>query len=160
MGMYASYLRGSAAQLEFLIKNPDEAKEYFLEGHCDDPLVGEVDIGRSWHLIHFLLTGVETGGPYPWSAVIQSTESLDAGDFNLSYLRPAEVKEVNAALETVSEEALWSRFDTQRVNEARVYPAGLWDESAKEHVLASFAELKHFYRAASAAGQAVLQSIG
>jgi hypothetical protein len=73
-------------------------------------------IDKSWHGIHFLLTGSAWGGKPPLSnAVLGGKEfGQDLGYGPARYLTPDQVKEVAAALDEITEATLRAQFSSSR----------------------------------------------
>ena len=120
----------------------------------------QLDIDKSWHLIHFLLTGHAWEGSGPVALAVLGGEPI--GDEDVGYgpargLNPAEVASVANALATLSPAELWSRFDARAAKLAEIYPDG-WSGAAheREYVLGHYAELQRFFVESAAAGDAVI----
>src|SRR5207302_6195207 len=93
MSMIGNYLKLSDEQLEELVENPSEAEDLVYPENGDHPS-DALDIDKSWHLIHFLLTGDTWGGDYPLvNVVLGGTElsGTDAGYGPFRYLVHDEV---------------------------------------------------------------------
>lgn len=93
----------------------------------------EIDVDKSWHLIHFLLTGQAEGGEWPLCFILQGGthdgpddaegEDDDWGDDDgatQSYT-PAQVREIAAALQPVTPEILAARWDPANPAAKEVY---------------------------------------
>jgi hypothetical protein len=123
----------------------------------------ELDIDKSWHLIHFLLSGERwTAKSLLGRAVLGGTEikNSDGGYGPIRYLTHTEVRAISDAIQTVSPTALWSRFNPEEVQAADIYP-GSWELDAvtEQYVLFNYASLQAFYASASNAGNGVLLCI-
>jgi hypothetical protein len=115
------------------------------------------DIDKNWHVIHFLLNGSAWDGTSPlFDAVLGGVEfTEDLGHGPARFLLPEQVVATSKALAEVEPEELWRRFDPTRLKAAEVYGAGGGADS-REYVLESYAVLRAFFRAASAAGDAAI----
>jgi hypothetical protein len=159
MSMTGRYLQLTPAQLETVIVRPELAMD--LAYPEDDSSASALDIDKSWHIIHFLLTGEPWGGEGPLaSAVLGGTElpGTDAGYGPFRYLTPPEVREVASALEAVPFADLWSRLKPEETEAAEIYP-GKWGEDGEvegQYVSQNYGALRVFYSSASEAGNAVL----
>jgi hypothetical protein len=162
MSMIGNFLRIAPAQLDALLTAPNEISAFlYEEKYRDDPAAVHRDIDKSWRLIHFLLTGDPWQGDYPFGAVVMGGIELgqeDVGYGPARYLWPNEVREVAAAVEGVSEQELWRRFDAKRALEADIYLQG-WTDDDSEYILGNFKALKQFYSAAARSGQAMPQFV-
>ncbi len=148
-----------------------------------------LDLDKSWHLLHFLLTGDPWGGEPPLKdAIIGGTEiGPDLGSGPAHVLTPVEVGGVASALAVVREADLRSRFRPEALEKAKIYP-GLWmptpppaprglfrrraaaaPDDAKhardladflDFAMANFRALTSFYVAASRDGDAMLTIVG
>ncbi|MBW9208264.1 YfbM family protein [Mumia sp. zg.B21] len=158
MGMlWVGYRRGADEAARIL--NDPELVEDLLESEDDESFV---DLDKSWHGIHWLLTG--SGEPTPAEVSDAIWGGEEAGE-DLGYgpprlLSPAGVRAVSATLEAISVENLRSRMDPAAMAQAQIYPA-IWDEEDvfDEYVAPSFEQLRQFYAAASEAGEAVIQTL-
>ncbi|MFC3742616.1 YfbM family protein [Paractinoplanes deccanensis] len=146
--------RVPAADLQAVLDDP-EAIDALFEG--DDV----IDLDKSWHGIHYLLTGTaweitEGAG----SAILGGTEVGDDNGYGPPrLLQPGEVKTVAAALETVRPASLRARWDPAALAEAEIYPQ-YWDPTDFDSYLEpNFTALRDFYRTAAARDQAVLLAI-
>ena len=98
--MTGRYLKLSAQQLEAVIgETIDLTDIVWPEDESDLPEA--LDIDKTWHVIHFLLTGEAWGGELPLAnAVLGGTElpGTDAGYGPFRYLVPPEVQATSQAL--------------------------------------------------------------
>jgi hypothetical protein len=110
-----------------------------------------LNIDKSWHGIHFLLTGSAWGGKPPlFNAVLGGREfGPDLGYGPARYLTPDQVKEVAVALEAITKETLRARFDPRAMTEANIYS---WHEDKGEEGLEYFLEYYLEVRAYFSAG--------
>ena len=86
-----------------------------------------LDLDKSWHLLHFLLTGDPLGGSPPLKdAIIGGTEiGPDLGSGPARVLTPEQVRAVADALAGVREADLRSRYIPDALEAAKMYP-GMW----------------------------------
>ncbi len=149
-GELQQFLRGSGSITALLYPEDDK----------DLPPGRHLDTDKSWHLIHFLLTGEAWGGAEPLAnAVLGGTEvsDEDVGYGPARYLTPAQVGAVAQALADISPDELWGRFDLQRVREADIYPAG-WEDNPTEraYVLEYYSQLRSFFSHTADDGDAMI----
>src|SRR3954470_8881166 len=100
MSMTGRYRRLSVAQLVAVIGKSVDVGDLAWPDTETDPS-DALDIDKTWHVIHFLLTGEAWGGEPPLvDAVLGGTElpETDAGYGPFRYLTPAEVRATSQAL--------------------------------------------------------------
>jgi len=161
MSMIGNLLKVSSSQIEQMLGEPEMATSlvYPQDGSYPEAPAA-LDLDKSWHLIHFLLTGTAWGGDGPLAAAIlggEALEATDAGYGPFRYLLPGDVKAVSAALDEVEADRLWANFDADEVTAADIY-ASPWDggEEEQQYVAQNFNDLKRFYREAAAADSGLL----
>ncbi|WP_326999681.1 YfbM family protein [Dactylosporangium sp. NBC_01737] len=165
MGMELIGRRLTAGELRAVLEDP-EAVDELLYGDLDDDAEmpePDLDLDKSWHAVHFLLTGTawevtEGAG----EAVLGGTEIGQDGGYGPARLfDPAAVRRVAAALDTVDVGALRARFDPAAMAAADIYPSALalGPDDVEAFLAPQLAELRRFYGTAAAAGQAVLVAI-
>jgi hypothetical protein len=115
-----------------------------------------LDLEKSWHVLHYLLTGSASEAPAPLgNAILGGSEIGDDLGYGPSrFLTPEQVREVSSALSSISKEDLANRFDLEAMMAANIYPVR--DESELGLAQEYFGELSRFYAAAAAAGNAML----
>jgi Domain of unknown function (DUF1877) len=119
----------------------------------------QLDIDKSWHGIHYLLTGSAWEVGEGAGAAILGGDPIgeDNGYGPARLLPPDAVQAVAAGLQGLDPETLRTRFDPEAMEQADLYPA-IWSESDvfDTYLLPYFAELSRFYQAAAVDGAAVL----
>ena len=122
-----------------------------------------VSLEKSWHGLHYLLTGEVWQGHGPLSFLL--TGGGQVGDDDESPLRwftPGETVEIDRALSAVTDDGLWSRFDADEMESQGIYP-GIWDEDEeelREEYVDYFHELKQVVAVAVRQNQGLLVSVG
>lgn len=112
----------------------------------------ECDLEGMWHGLHFLFTGTAWEGNEPACYLVQGGEDLGDEDFDVPprLLRPEQVRDFNRFLAELSEDELRRRYDSKRMTELKIDPAGLWQRTtapsaaAFAQIIESFNELKTF----------------
>jgi|SRR6266853_965806 len=107
-----------------------------------------LSLEKSWHGIHYLLTGVAEGGKPPLSwAVLGDKEIPDTGKL-MGYgparvLTAEQAESVAKAIARFSKEEFWKRFDLKAMKTAQVY--GVSVAKDREYLWSYFQKLKTFY---------------
>jgi hypothetical protein len=126
-----------------------------------------LELGKDWHMLHFLLTGSAWGGEPPLASAILGGEEFGAelGYGRARYLAPDAVEEVARALEAVSHLELRERFDPVLLARAEVYPLS-GDELSRADleeyfasVFSRFDDLCDYYADAAEAGEGMLLAL-
>ena len=148
---------------ELLVKRMTEraAKVLGEPQQTDEPAAKSVSLDKTWHGLHYLLCGAVEPAP---GALGQSIlGGIEFGD-DLGYgparcFTAKETSQISQALQAPGlESILRSRFDAKAMEQLGLYPGGIWDEGP-DWLITAFRELRDFYAAASAAGQAVVTVI-
>lgn len=168
MGMAMELWRVTPDELEQIKKDPEAVDNMIetMEPESEEWQNRLGDLDKSWNLIHYLLTGTVYGGEWPASALLSGTpihEPAEFGDIAPTVLSAAEVAEFATHLETRDDSSLRERFDLKAMAAAGVYLADPDDPNPKELMDYAFAyteDLRKFMRAAAAAGDAVIITLG
>ncbi len=152
----ASGLMGDPAEQEkarALILKELQGGGINLQGGSDE---NGLNLEKSWHVLHYLLTGKAEEAPAPLgNAILGGTEiGGDLGYGPARFLTPPQVREVAAALAPISSDDLAKRFNLEAMMAARIYPVR--DESELELAQECFQQLSQYYADAAAAGNAML----
>jgi hypothetical protein len=121
-----------------------------------------VQLEKSWHGLHYLLTGSPDPGEGPLAFLLSGGEAIGDDESGLRLFTPEQVRDLDTALSAVSAEQLWQRFDPDRMTDEGVYPV-IWDEpeeELREEYLEYFHAMKDLIHRANRAGNALLLSIG
>ena len=116
-----------------------------------------LSLEKSWHALHYLLTGTtETAASPLGNAILGGEEIGEDRDYGrVRFLTPEQVGEVARALGSLSKDDLVGRFDVKKMKAANViYPCG--DESEFELAQHYFEQLSRYYADAAASGSAIL----
>jgi hypothetical protein len=115
-----------------------------------------LSLEKSWHVLHYLLTGEAEEAPPPLgNAILGGTEiGGDLGYGPARFLSPQQVREVAAALATISKVDLAKRFDLDAMIKAHIYPCR--DEDELEMAQHHFEHLSPYYADAAKNGNAML----
>jgi len=119
-----------------------------------------LSLEKSWHGLHFALTGTEWGGKPPLNFLLGGVpvgnEDVGYGPARVS--GPEDVLELDRVLAAISEEEFRRRFDFDGLAAADIYPQ-IWDEPVeelKDEYAGYFQAMKDHVRRAAAQGQALI----
>lgn len=160
--MIGYFLVIKSEQSDALVKDPVSVASFVTEAVEDQDELGAdfLDVDKSWHGIHFLLTGAVTGGEAPLAWVVFAPtpigENLSHGPARL--LMPNEVVEVSKALAPMTADKLKRRCDWKVMNEREIYPQG-WRIGDEDYLADNFNHLKKLYDSAARRRLSVLQWI-
>lgn len=149
---------------EVTTMTPEQAEEFAASGMDPDSLPGScptVSLEKAWHGLHFLLTGEVWEGQGPLAFLLAGGDLLDEEDDAIRWIAPDATTEIQASLQSLSREELWSRFDAEKMAELEIYP-GIWDEpeeDLQEEYLMYYDELQKLLGLASSAKQGLVVSI-
>lgn len=126
----------------------------------------ELDLDKSWHGIHYLLTGTAYEGEPPLDFIVRGGAEIADAEVGMNpprVLRSDEVRAVADAIERMPPEELRKRFDPERMLEEGIYP-DIWDRDPAEddslgYLLEHYAELRVFIRRAADRGDGLIVSI-
>jgi hypothetical protein len=102
-----------------------------------------LDLDKSWHAIHYLLSGSVWEGDGPEAFLLAGGEEV--GDVDVGYV-PAraigsnEIHQVSAILESIPTEKLAARFNAADLEAAEIYPQ-YWVRDGAE----GFVYISHYY---------------
>lgn len=151
MGMIANYQYISDEDLNEL-KNIDlEDIIDKVEDLSDEDVL--LDIDKMWDVLHFVLTGVDSGSPiennYLSEAVVGTTSFDDVAEF-IAYIEKDRVLEIVNALEEFDIRTAMDVFSMKECKEVGIYP-NIWDyeediDDIKEEITDYFEMMKNFYK--------------
>jgi len=159
MGMYCEVSVASREDVDRFSVEPDILTMPSARGRAT---AHGVSLEKSWHGLHYLLTGNASGGEGPLAFLMADGEQIGEDDDPVRWFAPEAALRIHQALSGISDETLWSRFDADEMTEQCIYPV-IWDEDEeelKEEYLAYYHELKQVVAAAAESGQGLLVSIG
>lgn len=159
MSMIGNYRRISDGQIDALLQNPETIEEFIYSEEAQSETDQQLDVDKAWHAIHFLLNGTSWGGKEPLANAVLGglpIGEVDVGYGPARYLRPAQVLETSKALQNITAEQLWARFDAAAMKKAEIYPEFEGGEEDKEYICGNFEEIKAFFASAASNGDAML----
>jgi hypothetical protein len=156
MGMYC----------EVSVASADDIKNGVLDEFMALPgtaTATAVSLEKSWHGLHYLLTGEVWQGQGPLAFLLAGGEQVgDDEESPLRWFTPEETVEIERALSTVTDKKLWSRFDADEMASQDIYP-GIWnegEEELREEYVGYFHALKEVAAVAAHQNQGLLVSVG
>ena len=87
------------------------------------------DLDKSWHGLHYLLTGSADPTDMPWTFLVSG--GREAGEIEVGYgparlFTAEETRSILAALDGLTEEQLRARFNAEEMMRLEIYPE-IWD---------------------------------
>ena len=145
--------------MEFQFPDPDSPNDFTEDQDSTED--GGIELEKTWHFLHFLITGKEEGGDYPLGYAIMTGHPFDKYSSDLRWLAPEEVQDVADALANISEKDLLKKRNLPKASKSCIYdyPAGFKKKDIEE-VLPYFRKLRGYYSAAAKQGNAMLVHIG
>lgn len=159
MSMIGNFRRLSEDELDSLVANPEGIADFLYAEGADLDDEDQLDIDKTWHAIHYLLTGSTWGGEGPLANAVLGGLPLgeeDVGYGPARFIRSSQVAETSQALQAISSEQLWSRFDAKAMRKEQIYPDFEGGDEDREYVCTYFEDLKKFYATAAANGDAMI----
>ena len=126
-----------------------------------DGAANQISLDKAWHGLHFLLCGAAEPTSDPLGQAVFGGDEIgdDMGYGPARYFTAAKTSEIAEALQSPElESTLRGRFDPDAMEQSGVYPGG-WHHEGPDWLIDAFRNLRGFYAAASAAGQAVITAI-
>jgi hypothetical protein len=90
----------------------------------DFPEREEIDLDKSWHVLHFLLTGLAGDGEHPLNLIGRDWPPLANVDNGLGPpmgISPSALRAFHEALADVSNEEILARWDSEAIRSAELY---------------------------------------
>lgn len=114
----------------------------------------ELRIDKSWHGLHFLLTGRAEGGDPPLSLALLGGKSVPDRRGLMGFgpalkLSPDEVREVSQSLAAIKPSDLLKNYDAEAMRNNEVYAMGIDGQEDREYLSHFYKKLRAFYADAS-----------
>jgi len=162
MSMIGYFLAVKPEQADELVRDPASVASFVAEAVEDQDELGAdfLDVDKSWHGIHFLLTGAVMGGepPLAWTVFAPTLIGEDVGYGPARLLMPNEVVDVSKALAPMTADKLKRRCDWNAMNEREIYPQA-WRIGDEDYLADNFIHLKKLYDSAARRRMSVVQWI-
>ena len=159
--MIGNFRALSDLELQALFANPARVEQLLYESILGGGANGnELDVDKSWHGLHFLLTGSAWEGSFPLNFIAAGGEEVgdDLGYGPARGLTSGDVLKIDEALEPLTREELSQRFDARRMTELQIYPFGWSDDpdGERDYLLDFYADLRAFVRRTAEQRRALL----
>ncbi len=160
MGMVGYFTSINREALENLQSDPDQMENFLFPNDGDDEPENTIDVDKAWHGIHFILSEIAKNGRNELESAVLGGAPLgeDLGYGPPRVLNPSEVKQIAAALSSISSEQFESTFDPAAMEAAEIYPQ-IWERDGKEaleYLTDYFPTLVTFYAEAASRGDGVV----
>lgn len=117
-----------------------------VDFELDPDEVRETDMDKAWHGIHYLLTGTADGGDEPLNFVLAGGTEVNHSHLGYDGARvftPEQVGAIDAALRSVDDAVLRSRFNPAEMTALDIYPSMIWNRDPSEDDALGYC-LEHF----------------
>jgi len=142
------YMRlANQEELANLLRNPDSIEDWLDNEDYEEE---ELDMGKLWHGVHFLLTGSAWEGDEPACYLLHGGETI--GDIDVGYgparsINPQQVKAFHEFLKTINRKEIEKRFDQDAFARNEIYPS-IWkngsDRESIDYLDTYIQELRDF----------------
>lgn len=149
MGMVGYFMPVKAETIKKLKSDPDAIEEILFPE--DEEPEGTVDLDKSWHCIHFILSGSAdvNSNPLSWAVLGGEEVGDDMGYGPARLLEPQQVRSVAIALESIDEKAFESKYNPEAMQTADIYLADMCvrdGNEALEYIVENYRILRAFYK--------------
>jgi Domain of unknown function (DUF1877) len=163
MSMIGYFLALTGEKVDELLGDPAGVSAFLASAIEDQDDLGAdfLDVDKSWHGIHFLLTGSVRDGepPLTWAVFAPTPIGEDLGHGPARLLLPVQVVEVSKALAPMTGDKLKKKCDWTVMNDSEIYPQG-WRAGDQDYIAENFTQLRKFYDSAARRHMAVVHWLG
>jgi len=158
VGMAAMFKILDATELASIDANPDCVEDLLFPEDAENPFEGQYDIDKSWHAIHYLITGsTEPDGSLAGDAILGGKPvGGDLGYGPARLIAPEQVRKIAEALQDIDLEASYNCVDHSIANNADVYLGFEFSDNERKHLCRFFDVLRDAYSTAAFRDRAVL----
>jgi len=110
----------------------------------DGALIDTVSLEKSWHAIHFLLSGTVDAGEDPSQFLLSGVPMPGVTDCEVLQNPADKVRRFAAFLEGISTKALFDRCDIRRARELNVYNHEYLESDSRNHAEQYLNDLREF----------------
>jgi hypothetical protein len=163
MSMICELFALDADELQRVRSNPDEVIWSYFDGDAHPP---RLDLDKSWHGLHFLLTATAWDGSYPLSFLCKGGEEIGE-DFGYGPARLVAAPDTALLAATLNQQEpgnFVKAFSKASFKSAEIYPH-VWSSDEPEDELRkwyeeTYRDLRQFIADAASSGKAILVTIG
>ena len=125
-----------------------------------DPEDNGIYLGKSWHLLHYLITGNDESSHSLLDHAIMEGHPIDGLGEDFCWLNPQEVVDIATALDDVAKKEMKNRSSRDVMSKFSIYrcSSGLHDDEFK-YMMKYFRILKKYYKKAAEKRNAILRII-
>ena len=151
-GLFARVFKGAKAE-------PPPTPPPFELGSGEGDLGSDGDYEKSWHGLHYLLTGTSEEGEPPLNFLMGGGRELDLEDGETPLIThgSAETRRIADALARLSDDELRRRVDLAEMKELDIYPG--WSEESVKYLLEDARRLRGMVADVANRGLGLLVSI-
>ncbi len=162
--MIANYLRVSNTELLTYLEDSSKLEDRIYSENDNFNDENLIDIDKSWEGIFYVLTGkpiaeIENAST-PLSWILYGPKEIDSdqdlGYGPATYTTIEQTKEINLALQVITEESIKENYDGKKMNQDGVYPEVWEEEESMNYLIENFNLLKDFYTKAANENEAVI----
>lgn len=153
MSMTTFIYAPTESEIRSVLRDSDTRRRFFSVGHKNAPML---DLDKSWHGLHYLLTGSAWEGESPSGFLINGGELIDLDMTSARVFWPKQVAEIDEMLTSATENGLRRKFEPEAMMQEQVYPE-IWDRDPRKDdtlawLISKFHELKQFVSSARSHG--------
>ena len=154
MGMITCFASVDSDTIARLKSNPGEVEGFLYPDDGDNEPANYMDLDKSWHCIHFMLTGSagECAGPLGRAVFGGVAIGDDCGYGPARIIDPNQVQTIATALASIDEGNFKSRYAPDAMLAANVYLADMCVRDggdALDYIVQNYRSLTEFYRGAA-----------
>jgi hypothetical protein len=137
---------------------PDAVVEALQRGELPSvEAVDELEIEKTWHALHYLISGSVKGGDEPARLILNGMQIPQTSDHVVSH-RGTDVAAFAHVVTSLASKALEERFNPAKMNELKIYP-GEWGCGDLEYAIQFWPALKEFFARNAALGHGMVVTI-
>ena len=120
------------------------------------PTIESFDLDKTWHGLHFLLSGSAESVPGPGGFLLNGEQVENTGEAEVYLQGPSQVAAFNQLLTQVPPRTLLERYDPARMKALDIYPDTEWDQQDFDYLLEYYNRLRPFVHRHADAGHELL----
>lgn len=153
MSMTTFIYAPTESEILSVLRDSDTRRRFFSLGNKSAPML---DLDKSWHGLHYLLTGSAWDGESPSGFLVDGGELIDLDMTSARVFWPKQVADIDEMLASATEDGLRRKFEPKTMMQEQVYPE-IWDRDPRKDdtlawLISKFQELKQFVSSARSRG--------